>query len=128
MVLWVRSYYRSDDLRVPVPATQTLSVKSFRGRFVWLLFDIPQGHEFDLIVGAAEDVRDWTEYDAYIGNWHWIQVGAKLKALVLPHWLFAVLSVVFAAIPWLPWRFSLRTLLIATRLVAAVLGLIVAVL
>jgi len=28
------------------------------------------------------------------------------------------------AVPWIPWRFSLRTLLIATTLVAAVLGLV----
>jgi hypothetical protein len=45
--------------------------------------------------------------------------------LVAPHW-FAVLSfAALAATPWLPWRFSLRTLLIATTLIAVVLGLIV---
>jgi hypothetical protein len=33
--------------------------------------------------------------------------------------------VAVSASPWLPWRFSLRTLLIATALVAVALGLIV---
>ena len=36
-----------------------------------------------------------------------------------------MLSAVAAISPWLRWRFSLRTLLIATTLVAVVLGLIV---
>jgi hypothetical protein len=39
---------------------------------------------------------------------------------------FASLSALFACIPWLPWsnRFSLRTLLLATTLVAVTLGVI----
>jgi len=45
-----------------------------------------------------------------------------------PHWLpilaLAMLSVP-AALPWLRWRFSLRTLLIAITLVALILGLII---
>ena len=42
-----------------------------------------------------------------------------------PHWFPPVLVLAIAAIPWLRWRFSLRTLLIATTLVALVLGIIV---
>jgi hypothetical protein len=40
----------------------------------------------------------------------------------MPYWF---LVLVFAALPWLRWRFSLRTLLIATTLIAAGLGLAV---
>ena len=43
----------------------------------------------------------------------------------VPHWIALVNLLLIAAAPWLPWRFSLRTLLIATTLVAAVLGLVV---
>jgi hypothetical protein len=42
-----------------------------------------------------------------------------------PGWFLSLSTVVLAALPWLPRRFSLRTLLIATTLVAAGLGLIV---
>jgi hypothetical protein len=45
-----------------------------------------------------------------------------------PNWLAITMVVGFAAIPWLPYfpsRFSLRTLLIATTLVAVALGFIV---
>jgi branched-subunit amino acid ABC-type transport system permease component len=46
----------------------------------------------------------------------------------LPHWFIAGFFAAFAATTWvrqLRWRFSLRTLLIATTLVAVVLGAIV---
>ena len=47
-------------------------------------------------------------------------------AVILPiGWLLAAMIVV-GSIPWLHWRFSLRTLLIATTLVAMGLGIIVA--
>jgi hypothetical protein len=41
----------------------------------------------------------------------------------LPHWFLFGLSVMFAFCPWLPARFSLRTLLIGMTLVAVMLGL-----
>ena len=48
-------------------------------------------------------------------------------SLYLPDWFLVPLLILFAAAPWMGWsnRFSLRTLLIATTLVAVVLGLIV---
>ena len=45
--------------------------------------------------------------------------------LFLPHWLLVLLTATLAVVPWIKWRFSLRTLLIATTLVAVVLGIIV---
>ena len=48
--------------------------------------------------------------------------------LAIPHWFAFLLSATAAAVPWvrqITFRFSLRTLLIATTLVAAALGLIV---
>ena len=48
--------------------------------------------------------------------------------LFLPHWYVVLLTTVLAALPWIfqvRYRFSIRTLLIATTLVAVVLGLAV---
>ena len=42
-----------------------------------------------------------------------------------PYWFAILICGAFAAAPWLPYRFSLGTLLIATTLVAVVVGLIV---
>ena len=49
------------------------------------------------------------------------------RTLRVPDWFLVLISLVSAAAPWLRWscRFSLRTLLIATTLVAVVLGLVV---
>jgi hypothetical protein len=43
----------------------------------------------------------------------------------VPIWCVVISAATLAAVPWLPNRFSLRTLLIATSLVALVLGLVV---
>jgi hypothetical protein len=45
--------------------------------------------------------------------------------LGVPYWVMVTACVALTIAPWLRWRFSLRTLLIATALVAVVLGLIV---
>jgi hypothetical protein len=44
---------------------------------------------------------------------------------VVPDWFSVLVTATLVAAPWLRWRFSLRTLLIATTLVTVVLGLIV---
>ena len=51
--------------------------------------------------------------------------GSTFTAIGLPHWFALVVVALLATSPWLSYRFSLRTLLIATTLVAVVLGLIV---
>jgi hypothetical protein len=47
------------------------------------------------------------------------------RGITLPHWCLILIASALAAVPWLRWRFSLRTLLIATTLIAVVLGIIV---
>jgi hypothetical protein len=53
-----------------------------------------------------------------------------IDAARVSYWLLNLTVIVIAAIPWLPWssRFSLRTLLLATTLVAIGLGFVVYVL
>jgi hypothetical protein len=51
------------------------------------------------------------------------QLSAKL--VYLPFWFLVLFAATMAGIPWLRWRFSLRTLLIATALVAVGLGVVI---
>lgn len=44
---------------------------------------------------------------------------------VIPYWPLVVVATLLAAVCWMPGRFSLRTLLVATTLVAVVLGMAV---
>jgi hypothetical protein len=53
------------------------------------------------------------------------KVGAFGLLLYLPYWFLVGASVAMATASWLTWRFSLRTLLIATTLVTVLLGLVV---
>jgi len=65
-------------------------------------------------------------YDNDILGFYFKRELASLR-LDIPYWFIVVIVVVIAASPWLPWwskRFSLRTMLIATTLIALVLGLI----
>ncbi len=54
------------------------------------------------------------------------QYGPGDVAFRFPYWFPVVITTAFAAAPWVRWRFSIRTVLIATTLVAVVLGAIVA--
>ena len=54
---------------------------------------------------------------------HLVNRPARLLVKV-PHWLIALLAAVAGATPWCPKHFTLRTLLIATTLVAVVLGIL----
>jgi hypothetical protein len=47
------------------------------------------------------------------------------NGIAVPYWALVFPLAVFTSAPWLRWQFSLRTLLIATTLVAVVLGAIV---
>jgi hypothetical protein len=58
----------------------------------------------------------------------WIQ-GIVVGSVAMPVWVSILMVFMLGVVPWAPWlrwRFSLRTLLIAMTLVAAGLGLIVA--
>jgi len=52
----------------------------------------------------------------------------KGSGVMIPDWILILMMGTIAAAPWIRWRwkFSLRTLLIATTLIAVVLGLVVA--
>jgi hypothetical protein len=75
---------------------------------------------------------DGTNYPN-IPNWHqgWNPNGLTGRSrssgatgIVVPYWFVLVIVSGLAYLPWLRWRFSLRTLLIAITLVAILLGLI----
>ena len=117
-VLWVRSYWwadficfdRSGDFE-PVVRSEVGTISIF-----------PPG------------VTSWTlrHVEFYFPN-----AGLEIKAVLLgrfeldsteltfPHWFAVAVSGLMVVAPWLPLRFSLRTLLIATTLVAVGLGLVV---
>ena len=119
--LWVRSYWWLDN--VNFSKTRTRVVQSFEGVISLHLrpiFTEPGLTSLPYTEWASPEKRD--NHNKAL-RWYAGQRGSGV-ALVFPHWFTATLLSVGSVILWLGWRFSLRSLLITTTLVAIVLGLI----
>jgi hypothetical protein len=124
VALWVRSYSRLHILEKRT-GFQAFQISSVKGRIAIGHLD-PRTY----VIGrpylsvAAGDAADWRK--GSVLGFDYYEDGS-LTAVIAPHWLPALLSTAIAVIPWISrsWRFSLRTLLIATTLVALGLGVVV---
>jgi hypothetical protein len=137
IVLWVRSYDKWDWLRGEVFDNIWIDARSLHG---------------EIGFNCGYDARspllplDWSTHSNLQVRGHWatadngISTSLQEKGILgfyfnagknslhtsFPHWFPPIMVLVLAAASWLPFkRFSLRTLLIATTLVAGVLGLAV---
>jgi hypothetical protein len=126
IVLWVRSYWWVDSIETR-KSPSIWVVASGRGVL---------GVGYDPLVSPVA-VRDWRfesdppDYEAQSPQHSilgfYIHHSQGEFAILLPYWFLVLFAMVLVAVPWIRWskRFSLRTLLIATTLVAVVLGLII---
>jgi len=129
IMLWVRSYWHVDVLQKP-STSRLFIISSSKGRLAYFENRAsPQSTMPPEVIAPIIDdfILVATKPILGFGRVRGLRIPPLLFA---PYWFPVLISGVLAAIPWLPWstRFSLRTLLIATTLVAVVLGLIVAVL
>ena len=133
LALWVRSYHTADVFLCRISVDTTFSLGS-RGGYFWV-------GQNDL----ALNPNQWTLWQQYplrgqvfsAPNFESTQVsslgrlvvmtrwGSKYGEIFLQHWIVGLIAAALSASPWLRWRFSLRTLLIAITLVAILLGAIV---
>ncbi len=127
IALWVRSYWRVDSLTYIHSIHRAICGHSFPGR--WFILVTPQtiAHKPGLESYEITQRFDSGVPNSFLGFYYHTSPG--VTTLAIPYWSmvssFAVLSAI-SAFPWLPRRFTLRTLLIATTLVAVGLGVIVA--
>jgi hypothetical protein len=134
IALWVRSYWRWDQIDVPLAKSYGVSILSDPGRICLWDYADPGEHykqlsiPMDKMVDKISKGEALTLEDLSLTRFEDVPhqcfsditgiLDAPYRSLVLP---FAVLAV----LPWIRLRFGLRTLLIATTLIAVVLGLIV---
>jgi hypothetical protein len=131
IVLWVRSYSWHDTVMFE-KATRTTAAGWNRGELFFVTSVLPENINFTFPTDFRFQHEE-PDYEHPIGDAH---LGFQLTSmpgglfLLVPFWFATIGSIVCSAVPRLRWskRFSLRTLLIATTLVAVGLGLIVAVL
>ena len=122
-MFWIEMYNDSCGIRFPIHGSTMLSAEFYRGRTALVLWNQLPTHS---ILWQLERVgppdRGLLGFDVVSSS-----VGSG-RAVVVPYWFAVAGLCVSAAYSWLqlPKCFSLRTLLIATTLVAIVLGLAVA--
>jgi hypothetical protein len=128
IVLWVRSYRFQDACYGNIPGTDFVSAGSQLGYLFAIFHDEPR--------------RDWVCNTRPLPDEVWRKLyreneptKAPNRLLIgihysppsyatwcVPYWFLVLLTPLFATASWLRWSFSLRTLLIATTLVAVALG------
>ena len=119
IALWVRSYQTCDRTSM----TSHLFGVSTEGAFIVAWTDDLRYQRFFMTLmnyPSRTSIEPQKGFLGFLSDWH-----SDLWYVQTPYWFLVALGVILAAAPWLPRRFTLRTLLIATTLVAVLLGLIV---
>jgi hypothetical protein len=117
VALWVRSYWWVDAVYI----AQTYSAASMRGQLYFqptTRYSGARRQSSDHQLGAV-----YTISFRIGGQDDDVRIDGRAD---FPVWMLTLFVTALTAVPWFPWskRFSLRTLLIATTLVAVVLGLV----
>jgi hypothetical protein len=124
VVLWVRSYKNGGSWEWLFLDKERVAVRSQFGslNFDWRTENnLPEKRRLatdQLDSEVAVQMQDLLDS-------HIVAFSTTQFSFACPYWLTIVIAGCLAVAAWLPWRFSLRTLLIATTLVAVVLGLLV---
>jgi hypothetical protein len=120
-VLWVRSYWVPESIRWSTSTLRVFSLRSQSGRFGYVVTEpqaeAPWAFSYSRL-DLSKKKEPWTISHTTKGTWRG----------VIPCWAIVVAVSALSLSPWLgnlPRRFSIRTLLLATTLVAVGLGLIV---
>jgi hypothetical protein len=127
IVLWVRSYWWLDGFTVPVSASSAVVAGTLPGVIAVGVRHVPEKFRIEHRL-----ISEWrTMHSGPSQLWGGTMLTQSTSAIYIPCWPLALVTVILAGVPWRKTfgrRFSLRTLLIVTTLVAVVLGLIVAML
>ena len=120
IALWVRSYWWTDEISGSLPTSRLFQASSINGG---LAIQVPDRWSKRYPWNHRSTSRMKRSAFRSSGEFRLVPYG-----IWLPHWFLVLTAGAGTGAPWIPWssRFSLRTLLLATTLVALVLGLAVA--
>jgi hypothetical protein len=135
IALWMRSHFRTEYVERVVNVNRLYSTGIWE-RILNLPGDLVFASESVTNSSINYELPGWKyrAYDAVQSKhtrfrfWSKSQSSPQYRVVLVPHYLATLAIGVAGVVPWLfpfTWRFSLRTLLIATTLVACLLGLIV---
>jgi hypothetical protein len=123
IALWVRSYWNGAG-KGYFNSLPDVCSRSTNGFVFFVQWDPPPVNQPDMpqVVLWSEPLQRTKPLD--FGPAHTLTgfsfgwVSSSFWHLQMPYWFLVAITASFAAIPWIRWRFSLRTLLIGTTLVA----------
>lgn len=132
--LWVRSYWWKDSVVRNSPGIgYSGSINSREGRIAFSVGESYVAHPFgnrmriyvpDLKVNEAIIQLPKPQWTVDSGRYFYFGYSQKTSShLMVPHGALVLMCSSLAVVPWLRYRFSLRTLLIVTTLVAVVCAL-----
>jgi hypothetical protein len=130
MLLWVRSCWTCDSVIIPFSNSWRVGFGSLPGSCGVEISKINvyvlrwNTNEVDVISRSMP--KPYSKF--YTGIWgRFAYINSAGPGILIPDWFLIGVAVALSAAPWIRWsnRFSLRTLVITTTLVAVVLGLIV---
>jgi hypothetical protein len=129
IALWARSTHIIDDAQSSLFGLQRVSLHSGLGGLQVVAYFDDTIERFPENI-SSNPVPDFMRQQR-VSHWNWGEQLASSESfhgyyVSMPYWFPVLFSVTLATLLWLPVkRFSLRTLLIATTLVAVGLGIIV---
>lgn len=123
VVLWVRSYWQQVGLGAHTNS-RFIQALSRQGRLIVSVGTEPGFGAFGWGYGT-NPIEHHIDNTIYGGNSFRIVTFTNANGILIPHWFALIVLSTLTALPWLSYRFSLRTLLITTTLIAVILGLIV---
>jgi hypothetical protein len=121
VALWVRSYWWVNQAQYVISSTKAFVVISAGGEIAVAIHELRQPIKSSFYTARLEsgEAERWQHQ-----SWR-LSILRPPREIQVPIWFVATVLVLAGALPWIPWRFSLRTLLIATALVAVTLGFII---
>ena len=121
LVFWVRSYWGRKTVEFLVTSADRYYLHSLKGTVV--LEKSPR-YFIGFELQRMYEESDFDHLATNTGIRIWRDSRGGVYALSVSYWLLELVTILAAVAPWVRWRFGLRTLLIATTLIAEVLGAI----
>ncbi len=132
VALWVRSYWWVDEAALGSLSDRFIRIASSAGEFAIDEDKVPPAVTFPPRWDSLPQMKGHTKLAPDFNEPRWAaSIGFRWKfvptagMIIIPLWFPTGLFATLAVAPWIRWHFTLRTLLIATTLVAVVLGTIV---
>jgi hypothetical protein len=121
IVFWVRSRWVVEVLAIPIASNWAVAIGSISDSVALSVSDSPSWKTTSIPANEWEIMVKFGGLKFPSPIWGGRLRTTSLTVLLIPCWMPIALSTTLATVPWLTrikWRFSLRTLLIATTLIA----------